>query len=174
MSNKTILYIQQALIKNKDNIMSCNIHETSLEINNISISTFPTLEFITNDTKYNNAFLYLSKICVYINNNIFETEIFGLYEIIKNTICNSDSDAYNNGEKTFFAFQQSATDTTTKFKNNETIHTILKKLTELSDETPDISDTNNNITFKITLSLEPTVSNNVDIKNNSLIQKYGV
>ena len=92
-SKSTILAILNVLLKSVDQniITSISDDQTTITASNITEANFPNLILITNNPSYNNSYVYLSNISVYLDNNLFPTEIHGLFPIVQEAVQIGDS-----------------------------------------------------------------------------------
>ena len=146
VNKSTILQFQNVLFKAVDPniIVSFSDDNTTITASNISEQIFPYLLLVTNSASYNNGYMYLSDIKVYLNNDLFPTEIFGLYPIVYEKIAFSDTSAFVVGNNTNQPFING-------FKNGITIGQLVDELSSLSRATP----TTIGYTKKYSLSFDP-------------------
>jgi hypothetical protein len=127
----TVLNLQQSLLKRTDPNIISNVtaDQTTLIAANISEETFVNLPFVTNNPGFNNSYMYLVDIKVFLNNQSEPTEIFGLLPIVQQRIENSDSEAYSEGKPTHRPFING-------FEGNNSIGYVVDTLSALSRNTP--------------------------------------
>jgi hypothetical protein len=142
----TILSIQESLLKKVNPNIIINIinDETLLVAANITEDDFKNLIFITNNPSFDNSYMFLSNIAVFLDNNLEQTEIYGLLPIVSQQIGQSDCTAYIDAKRTHQPFING-------FQNGITIGQLIDKLANLSVNTP---DTNNKVK-KFTLYIDP-------------------
>jgi len=128
----TVLNLQQSLLKRTDPNIISNLSDdqTTLIAANVSEATFVKLPFVTNNPGFNNSYMYLKAIKVYLGNQSDPTEIFGLLPVVQQRIENSDSLAYSEGKPTHTPF-------TAGFKGGKNIGEVVDTLSSLSRNTPD-------------------------------------
>jgi hypothetical protein len=126
----TILNFLSALLKTLDPAIDVEISEdqTTLTASNISEATMVNLVIPTNNPSFQNSYLYLQDIHVYLNNNLVPTKIFGLLEIVETRIQLSDATAYCSSQVTHKPFMNG-------FKNNITMSQLVDTLSNLSRAT---------------------------------------
>ena len=127
-----VLALQQSLYKstNPAIILSINPEQTIITASNVTEEDFPFLAFITNNPSFGTSYMYLTDIQVYLNNELFPTEIFGLYPIVEEQIAASDTAA-------FIASQRSHKPFINGFQGGLTIGGLIDTLSSLSTSTPD-------------------------------------
>ena len=142
----TILSIQESLLKKVNSNIIINIinDETLLVAANVTEDDFKNLIFITNNPSFDNSYMFLSNIAVFLDNNLEQTEIYGLLPIVSQQIGQSDCTAYIDAKRTHQPFING-------FQNGITIGQLIDKLANLSVNTPDT----NNKTKKFTLYIDP-------------------
>ena len=142
----TILSIQESLLKKVNPNIIINIinDETLLVAANVTEDDFKNLIFITNNPSFLNSYMFLSNIEVFLDNNLEQTEIYGLLPIVSQQIGQSDCTAYIDAKRTHQPFING-------FQNGITIGQLIDKLANLSVNTP---DTNNKVK-KFTLYIDP-------------------
>jgi hypothetical protein len=149
-NKSTILAIQAALFKRIDPKINVNIYNEELLVaSNISEAIFPQLIFATNNPGYNNSYMYLTDIKVYLGNEIEPTQIYGLLPIVEQRIENSDANAFIENMVSHKPFIDG-------FQNGISIGTLVDTLAQLSRNTPDT----NNIVKHFTLYIDPPRNNN--------------
>lgn len=134
----TIIAIQDILFKISDasqNIIS-SISDDQQTITSLNIyeETFIYIQLVTNNPQYNNYYIGLSNIKVYLDDSLVETEIFGLYEIVAKRIQMSDQKAFLAGQLRHRPFGDGIT--TTGINAGINIGQLIDKLSELCDEIP--------------------------------------
>jgi len=144
----TILRIQESLFKRIDPAINTSINNdnTIITASNISEKTFPNLVFITNNPGYQNSYMSLIDIDVYLNNQTLPTEIYGLLPIVQQKIQNSDAEAFIDNKQSHSPFKNG-------FQNGINIGTLIDTLSSLSINTPDTFE----IVKKFTLKLDPKI-----------------
>ena len=127
----TVLAIEQALMKrvNPDIYTMISDDETTLIAGDITESDFPNLEFVTNNPTFNNSYVFLKDIEVYLGDQKFPTDILGLLPIVQQRMENSDSLAFIDGYKSNKPFING-------FENGIDIGTLVDTLSSLSVNTP--------------------------------------
>ena len=128
----TILILQDVLFKNTNPNIITTISEdqTTITASNISEFDFSNLSVITNNPGYNSTYFYLTDIKVYLENNLFPTIIYGLYDIVLARISSSDAQAFVDDKKSHQPFING-------FQNGTTIGELIDTLSNLSRATPD-------------------------------------
>lgn len=146
LGKSTILAIQYALLKRLDPSIGVTISEDQklLTASDVSEETFQQLLFVTNNPGFQNSYMFLENILVYLGNDIHPTEIYGLLPIVKQKIENSDASAYIDGATTHQPFING-------FQNGVNIGTLVDALSALSKNTPDTYG----IVKKFTLIIDP-------------------
>jgi hypothetical protein len=134
MSNgkSTVLALQSSLYKNTNPaiILSINKEQTAITASNVTEEDFPFLTFITNNPSFGSSYMFLLDIQVYLNNELFPTEIFGLYPIVAEQIAASDTGAFIVGQRSHKPFING-------FQGGLTIGGLIDTLSSLSVSTPD-------------------------------------
>ena len=134
MSNgkSTVLALQSSLYKNTNPaiILSINKEQTVITASNISEADFHSLAFITNNPSFGSSYMYLTDIKVYLDNQLFPTQIFGLYPIVAQQIAGSDTAAFIVGQRSHKPFING-------FQGGLTIGALIDTLASLSASTPD-------------------------------------
>ena len=126
----TILAIQASLLKRIDPDINVNIYdETLLVASRISEAVFKELSFVTNNPSFNNSYMYVSDIKVYVN-NVEEVQIYGLLPIVQQRVENSDSLAFTENKTTHKPFLIG-------FQDGKTVGEVVDTLSSLSRNTPD-------------------------------------
>jgi len=128
----TILSIQESLFKRTNPKINVSISEdnTLITASNITEESFANIELVTNNPGFQNSYMSLVDIDVYLNNEILPTEIYGLLPIVQQRIQNSDAEAYTLHIPTHRPFISG-------FQNNITIGQLIDTLSSLSSNTPD-------------------------------------
>ena len=128
----TVLSIQQALIKrlNSDIYTLISEDQTTLIAADVSESDFMNLEFVTNNPSFNNSYMYLADIEVYLGEQNYPTEIYGLLPIVQQRIENSDALAFIDGLRSCHPFING-------FQNGIDVGTLVDTLASMSSNTPD-------------------------------------
>ena len=143
----TILSIQESLLKKVNSNIIINIKNNTLLIAaNVSEDDFKNLIFVTNNPSFTNSYMFLTNIEVYLDNNLEQTEIYGLLPIVSQQIGQSDCSAYIDAKRTHQPFING-------FQDGITIGQLIDKLSSLSINTP---DTNNKVK-KFTLYIDPSI-----------------
>jgi hypothetical protein len=126
----TIITIQESLFKTVNPSIITNITNDghTLIADNISEEDFEKLTFITNSPSFNGIKMSLFDIKVYLDNNVHSTMIYGLLEIVKQTMTYEESIAYSEGQSTYQPFISG-------FQIG-TIGNIVNELSTLSVNTP--------------------------------------
>jgi hypothetical protein len=126
----TIITIQEALFKtiNPNIITNINNDGHTLIADNISEEDFAQLTFVTNSPSFNGTKMSLFDIKVYLDNEVQPTMIYGLLEIVKQTMTYEESIAYSEGQSTYEPFING-------FQVG-TIGDIVNELSSLSVNTP--------------------------------------
>jgi hypothetical protein len=128
----TILSIQESLFKRTDPKINLSISadNTLITASNITEESFADIALVTNNPGFQNSYMSLVDIDVYLNNEILPTEIYGLLPIVQQRIQNSDAKAYTLNRQTHKPFENG-------FQNNITIGELIDTLSSLSSNTPD-------------------------------------
>ena len=134
MCNKnleTILAIQNVLFKTIDSniITSISADKTTITASNITEESFANIVIVTNNPKYNNGYFYLSDIQVYLDNDLFPTTIYGLYQNVYKRVAYSDTFAFIENKNVNQPFIKG-------FKDGITIGQLVDELSSLSTSTP--------------------------------------
>lgn len=126
----TIIIIQESLFKRVNPNIITNISDNghTLIADNISEEDFAQLIFVTNSPSFNGTKMSLFDIKVYLDNEVQPTMIYGLLEIVKQTITYNESIAYSEGQSTYQPFIN-------KFQIG-TIGNVVNELSSLSINTP--------------------------------------
>lgn len=126
----TIITIQESLFKRVNPNIITNISDNghTLIADNISEEDFAQLIFVTNSPSFNGTKMSLFDIKVYLDNEVQPTMIYGLLEIVKQTITYNESIAYSEGQSTYQPFIN-------KFQIG-TIGNVVNELSSLSVNTP--------------------------------------
>jgi hypothetical protein len=126
----TILNVLSALLKILDPAIDVDISEdqTTLTASNISETAITNLVMPTNNPAFQNSYLYIQDIQVYLNSNLTPTKIFGLLEIVETRVQLSDATAYVNSQLTHKPFLNG-------FKNNIPMGQLVDTLSTLSRAT---------------------------------------
>lgn len=126
----TIITIQESLFKTINPAIITNISNNghTLTADNISEEDFEQLIFVTNSPSFNGTKMSLFDIKVYLDNDVHSTMIYGLLEIIKETITYNESIAYSEGQSTYQPFIN-------RFQIG-TIGNVVNELSSLSVNTP--------------------------------------
>ena len=111
-------------------ILSINPEQTIITASNITEEDFPFLAFITNNPSFGTSYMYLTDIKVYLENQLFPTEIFGLFPIVAEQIAASDTVAFINTQRSHKPFING-------FQDGLTIGALIDTLSSLSGSTPD-------------------------------------
>ena len=128
----TILSIQGSLLKkvNPNIIINVINDETLLIAANVTEDDFKNLIFVTNNPSFDNSYMYLTNIEVYLDNNLEKTEIYGLLPIVSQRIGQSDCSAYIDAKRTHQPFIDG-------FQDGISIGQLINELSNLSVNTPD-------------------------------------
>jgi len=126
----TIITIQESLFKRVNPNIITNISNNghTLIADNISEEDFAQLIFVTNSPSFNGIKMTVFDIKVYLDNNVHPTIIYGLLDIVGQTITSSESIAYSQGKSTYQPFING-------FQVN-TIGNLVDELSSLSINTP--------------------------------------
>lgn len=126
----TIITIQESLFKTINPAIITNISNNghTLTADNISEEDFEQLIFVTNSPSFNGTKMSLFDIKVYLDNDVHSTMIYGLLEIVKETITYNESIAYSEGQSTYQPFIN-------EFQIG-TIGNVVNELSSLSVNTP--------------------------------------
>ena len=132
LGKSTILSLQESVFRRLDPNINAEISEdqTMLRVTNVSEEIFPQLIFITNSPEFQNSYMFLDNIKVYLDDNKYHTDIYGLLPILGQVIQNSDANAYTNNQKTHQPFING-------FQNGINIGQLIDTLSSLSVNTPD-------------------------------------
>ena len=154
----TILSIQGSLLKkvNPNIIINVINDETLLIAANVTEDDFKNLIFVTNNPSFDNSYMYLTNIEVYLDNNLEKTEIYGLLPIVSQRIGQSDCSAYIDAKRTHQPFIDG-------FQDGISIGQLINELSNLSVNTPDTYGKSK----KFTLYIDPKNSSNPPPKGGS-------
>ena len=154
----TILSIQGSLLKkvNPNIIINVINDETLLIAANVTEDDFKNLIFVTNNPSFDNSYMYLTNIEVYLDNNLEQTEIYGLLPIVSQQIGQSDCSAYIDAKRTHQPFIDG-------FQGGISIGQLINELSNLSVNTPDTYGKSK----KFTLYIDPKNSSNPPPKGGS-------
>jgi len=145
----TILSIQESIFKRIDPKINVSISEdnTIIKAANITEESFALIELVTNNPGFQNSYMSLVDIDVYLNNELLPTQIYGLLPIVQQRIQNSDAEAFIDNKQSHSPFKNG-------FQNNITIGQLIDTLSSLSRNTPDTFE----IVKKFTLKFDPATT----------------
>lgn len=134
-----ILAIQDILFKQSDPsqniISSIGRNEDIIRASNVSDEASQLLQVVVNQPVYNNSYLFLSDVKVYIDNSLYPTPIYGLYEILSKQVAISDvANGFLTGAKFHTPFAP-------ENFSNPNVYSIGDLVDILSTQTPAIANT---------------------------------
>jgi hypothetical protein len=143
------LSLQKALFQqvNPRIFVEISKDQTTLTAQGITEKDFPNLRFVTNNITNIEGYMYLKDFLVYLENDNYPTQIYGLNDIVNTRMVNNDAIAYLNGDRSHQPFKDG-------FQDGIVIGTLIDTLSKLSRYTPDTS----NIPKTFTMVLDPSPS----------------
>ena len=147
IAKNAINQIQASLFTSVDPSIIVWISEdqSTITASNISEDTFANLKLVTNNPQYPIP-MQIVGIQVYLNNNKYPTNIFGLFDFVFHKAAKSDTDAFVNNQKIHQPFING-------WQNGITIGQLVDTLSALSPQVPDT----HGIVKTFTLIMDPPI-----------------